>query len=106
MADREELVRELSAKYHIRGFEQSPLGREEASQFLSNLNDIKRRQHTETDRLQVKWASQNVSQHQKSHIGCRQRAGARTMSTTSKRENCIQTSRGSSRSDEPCVTAW
>ena len=53
MAEREELVRELATKYHIKGVEQSPLEREEASQFLSNLNDVKRRQHAETDRLQV-----------------------------------------------------
>ena len=54
MNEREELVRELATRYHIRGFEQSPLDREQASQFLSTLNDVKRRQHNETDKLQVR----------------------------------------------------
>ncbi|RDX42487.1 hypothetical protein OH76DRAFT_1362729 [Lentinus brumalis] len=51
--ERDALVRELATRYHIKGFEQSPLDREQASQFLSALNDVKRRQHNETDRLQV-----------------------------------------------------
>ena len=53
MTEREELVRELATRYHIKGFEKSPLDREQASQFLLALNDVKRRQHSETDKLQV-----------------------------------------------------
>lgn len=54
MGEREEFVHELAAKFHIRGFEASPLEREGASQFLVALNEQKRRQQSEFDRIQVR----------------------------------------------------
>ncbi|PIL22506.1 hypothetical protein GSI_15195 [Ganoderma sinense ZZ0214-1] len=66
MAEREELIRDLSSRFHIRGFEQSPVEREEAQQFLAALNDVKRRQHAETDRLQVESRTRNDEYNVKS----------------------------------------
>ena len=80
MGEREELVRDLATRYHIKGFEKSPLEREEASQFLATLNDIKRRQHAETDKLQVYSLSRILAQSER-HIIYRPRAGTATKST-------------------------
>ena len=59
MVEREELVRDLAARFHIKGFEQSPIEREQAHQFLASLNDVKRRQHAETDKLQLESRTRN-----------------------------------------------
>ena len=66
MTEREELIRDLASRFHIKGFEQSPIEREEAQQFLAALNDVKRRQHAETDRLQVESRSRNDEYNVKS----------------------------------------
>ncbi|KAI1789650.1 hypothetical protein LXA43DRAFT_1020614 [Ganoderma leucocontextum] len=66
MTEREELIRDLAARFHIKGFEQSPIEREEAQQFLVALNDVKRRQHAETDRLQVESRTRNDEYNVKS----------------------------------------
>ncbi len=66
MAEREELIRDLTSRFHIKGFEQSPIEREEAQQFLAALNDVKRRQHAETDRLQVESRTRNDEYNVKS----------------------------------------
>lgn len=66
MLEREELIRDLAARFHIKGFEQSPIEREEAQQFLAAVNDVKRRQHAETDRLQVESRTRNDDYNVKS----------------------------------------
>ena len=66
MVEREELVRDLSARFHIKGFEQSPIEREQAHQFLAALNDVKRRQHAETDKLQLESRTRNEDYNVKS----------------------------------------
>ncbi|KAI0354999.1 hypothetical protein OH77DRAFT_379119 [Trametes cingulata] len=53
IADREELIRDIASRHHIKGFENSQLDRDQVIQFISLLNDAKRKQNAETDRLQV-----------------------------------------------------
>ena len=60
------LVRDLAARFHIKGFEQSPIEREQAHQFLAALNDVKRRQHAETDKLQLESRTRNEEYNVKS----------------------------------------
>ncbi|KAH9854720.1 hypothetical protein C2E23DRAFT_726150 [Lenzites betulinus] len=52
IADREELIRDIASRHHIKGYENSPLERDQVLQFISTLGDAKRRQNAETDRLQ------------------------------------------------------
>ncbi|KAI0771249.1 hypothetical protein BD413DRAFT_604552 [Trametes elegans] len=52
IADREELIRDIASRHHIKGFESSQLERDQVIQFISTLNDAKRRQNVETDKLQ------------------------------------------------------
>ena len=66
MVEREELIRDLAARFQIKGFEQSPIEREQAHQFLAALNDVKRRQHAETDRLQLESRTRNEEYNVKS----------------------------------------
>ena len=53
MGEREVFVHELAAKFRIRGFDASPLEREQASEFLAALVEQRRRQQSDTDKLQV-----------------------------------------------------
>lgn len=53
MEEREKLIRELSARYDMKGFDHSPLEREKVVEFISRLTDSQKRQNAETDRLQV-----------------------------------------------------
>ncbi|TBU46351.1 hypothetical protein BD309DRAFT_1078711 [Dichomitus squalens] len=66
MLERDELIHDLAARFHIKGFEQSSIKREEAQQFIAALNDVKRRQHAETDRLQVESRTRNEEYNFKS----------------------------------------
>ena len=51
--EREAYIRELSSKHHMMGYEHSPLEREKVVEFISRVTDLKNRQNTETERLQV-----------------------------------------------------
>ncbi|KAI0822321.1 hypothetical protein BC628DRAFT_691139 [Trametes gibbosa] len=53
IADREELIRDIASRHHIKGYENSPLERDQVLQFISTLGDAKRKQNAETDRLQA-----------------------------------------------------
>ena len=53
IADREELIREIGAKYQLKGYDHSPLEREKVQEFIVKLGDLRRRQGAETDKLQV-----------------------------------------------------
>ncbi|TFY67850.1 hypothetical protein EVJ58_g1346 [Rhodofomes roseus] len=52
IADREELIREISATHNIKGYDHAPLDRHEVTDFIEKLKDLKRRQNLETDKLQ------------------------------------------------------
>lgn len=53
IADREELIREISAKHQLKGYDHSPLEREKVAEFVTKIGDLRRRQNAETDKLQV-----------------------------------------------------
>jgi DNA repair protein RAD50 len=53
ISDREQLIRDVSEKYGIKGFSQLPLEREKVVQFLTKLNDVQRRQAAVLEKLQV-----------------------------------------------------
>lgn len=48
------MIRDIGAKYNIKGYDYLPLEREKVVEFLSRLGDVKRRQINETENLQVK----------------------------------------------------
>lgn len=53
LEEREGLIRELSVKYQMKGFDHSPLEREKVLDFISRLTELQQRQNQETERLQV-----------------------------------------------------
>ncbi|CCM03496.1 uncharacterized protein FIBRA_05630 [Fibroporia radiculosa] len=50
--DREATIKQICAKYQIQGFDQTPLERDKVLEFITKLEDLRRRQNTETDKLQ------------------------------------------------------
>jgi DNA repair protein RAD50 len=53
MADREEVIRAISSKLHIKGFDHSPLERNEIVDFMVKLEDMQKRQKVEYEKHQV-----------------------------------------------------
>ncbi|OSD07185.1 hypothetical protein PYCCODRAFT_1402589 [Trametes coccinea BRFM310] len=66
ITERGELIRDLASRFHIRGYENPPFDREQVVQFISTLSEAKRRQNTETDRLQAESRAQNEEYNLKS----------------------------------------
>ncbi|TCD70142.1 DNA repair protein rad50 [Steccherinum ochraceum] len=52
LADREELIRNISSQHHLTGYDHSPLGRDEILEFINKLSDLQESQNRETERLQ------------------------------------------------------
>jgi DNA repair protein RAD50 len=55
IADREALIREISGKHNIKGYDHSPLEREKVIEFISRLDGLQRRQNVELEKLQVRF---------------------------------------------------
>ena len=53
MAEREQLIRDISIKHQLRGYDHSPLEKDKVLQFGSRLADLQQRQNAETESLQV-----------------------------------------------------
>jgi DNA repair protein RAD50 len=53
ISDREVLIREISVKHGIKGYDYSPLEREKVVEFISKLGDVQRRQKIEYEKVQV-----------------------------------------------------
>jgi DNA repair protein RAD50 len=53
VAEREQLIHEISEKHKIKGFNYSPLEREKAHEFLSRLDELRRKQNADLERIQV-----------------------------------------------------
>ena len=56
----EALIRSIGAKYHLKGYDYSPLEREKVVEFISRFDDLRRRHNAETESLQVR---SNYTQH-------------------------------------------
>jgi DNA repair protein RAD50 len=54
MNDREQLIRDISIKHQLKGYDHTPLEKDKVLQFGSRLADLQRRQNTETETLQVR----------------------------------------------------
>ncbi|KAG6854661.1 hypothetical protein C0991_003309 [Blastosporella zonata] len=52
LAEREQLIHEISEKYGIKGFSASPLEREKVVEFLSRLNEMKNKHRMDLEKLQ------------------------------------------------------
>lgn len=52
---REDTIRDLSAKYQLKGFDHSPLEKEKIIDFITRITDLQRQQNNDTDHLQVKY---------------------------------------------------
>ncbi|KAH8104626.1 AAA domain-containing protein [Cristinia sonorae] len=52
LAEREDLIREIAAKHQMKGYDHSPLGRDEILDFIGKLSDLQKSQNRETERLQ------------------------------------------------------
>ncbi|KAG1844659.1 P-loop containing nucleoside triphosphate hydrolase protein [Suillus subalutaceus] len=59
ISEREELIRDISDKNNIKGYNHTPLEREKVVEFLSRLGDLQRRQRSEFDKLQTGRNSKN-----------------------------------------------
>lgn len=53
IADREELIGEISAKHSIKGYDHTQLSKQEVADFSEKLRDLRKRQTLEYDKLQV-----------------------------------------------------
>ncbi|XP_006462486.1 hypothetical protein AGABI2DRAFT_206829, partial [Agaricus bisporus var. bisporus H97] len=53
VAEREQLIHEISEKHKIKGFNYSPLEREKAHEFLSRLDELRRKQIADLDKIQT-----------------------------------------------------
>lgn len=54
IGEREELIREISDKHNIKGYNHSPLERDKVVEFVSRVGDLQRRQRSEYEKLQVR----------------------------------------------------
>ncbi|TFK52414.1 hypothetical protein OE88DRAFT_1401845 [Heliocybe sulcata] len=52
LTEREQLIRDLSTKYQIKGYDYSPLEKEKASEFASRINELLRREAIEAEKIQ------------------------------------------------------
>ncbi|KAG1899589.1 uncharacterized protein F5891DRAFT_1189393 [Suillus fuscotomentosus] len=59
ISEREELIRDISDKNNIKGYNHTPLEREKVVEFISRLGDLQRRQRSEFDKLQTGRNSKN-----------------------------------------------
>lgn len=59
IAEREELIRDISDKQNIKGYSHSPLEREKVNEFISRLGDLQRRQHADYKKLQAEVRAKN-----------------------------------------------
>jgi len=53
IAKREELIREISDKYNIKGYNHVPLEHEKVVEFVSQVGDLQQQQKSESEKLQV-----------------------------------------------------
>ncbi|KAI0345847.1 hypothetical protein BDW22DRAFT_1353452 [Trametopsis cervina] len=65
LRDREETIRELSTKHHLKGYDHSPLEREKIIEFITRLTDLQRNQNNETDSLQSEQKSRSLDYNAK-----------------------------------------
>ncbi|KAI0917273.1 hypothetical protein AcW2_007450 [Taiwanofungus camphoratus] len=66
ISDREEMIREIGAKYEIKGYDHSPLEREKVLEFITRLGELRRRQNLETDELRDEIKSRSEEYNAKS----------------------------------------
>ena len=52
--DREALIRELSTRFHMKGFDHTPLEREHVAEFITTFTDVRNQQNTATEDIQVR----------------------------------------------------
>lgn len=66
IAEREELIRHISDKHNIKGYNHSPLEREKVNEFISRLGDLQRRQRSDYEKLQTEARNKNDEYNRKS----------------------------------------
>lgn len=66
IAEREELIRYISDKHNIKGYNHSPLEREKVNEFISRLGDLQRRQRSDYEKLQTEAQNKNDEYNRKS----------------------------------------
>ncbi|KAF8836218.1 hypothetical protein BDN67DRAFT_974411 [Paxillus ammoniavirescens] len=66
LAEREELIREISDKHNIKGYSHSPLEREKVNEFIARLGDLQRRQRSEFEKLRQESQTKNDEFNRKS----------------------------------------
>lgn len=59
ITEREELIRDISDKYNIKGYSHSPLEREKVNEFISRLTDLQRRQRADYEKFQAEARARN-----------------------------------------------
>ncbi|KZT23428.1 P-loop containing nucleoside triphosphate hydrolase protein [Neolentinus lepideus HHB14362 ss-1] len=66
LAEREELIRDLSTKYQIKGYDYSPLEKEKAAEFTSRLSDLLRRETIDAEKIQDEVNAKNKEYQERS----------------------------------------
>lgn len=66
MIEREELIREISNKHNIKGYNHSPLEREKINEFIYRLGDLQSKQRSEYEKLQSEIRAKNNEFNRKS----------------------------------------
>ncbi|KAG9308463.1 P-loop containing nucleoside triphosphate hydrolase protein [Chiua virens] len=66
LSEREELIREISDKHNIKGFNHTPLEREKVNEFIYRLGDLQRKQRSEYEKLQSEIRGKNDEFNRKS----------------------------------------
>jgi DNA repair protein RAD50 len=66
LIEREELIREISNKHHIKGYNHSPLEREKINEFIYRLGDLQSKQRSEYEKLQSEIRAKNDEFNRKS----------------------------------------
>lgn len=66
MIEREELIREISNKHNIKGYNHSPLEREKINEFIYRLGDLQSKQRSEYEKLQSEIRAKNDEFNRKS----------------------------------------
>ncbi|PSR71740.1 hypothetical protein PHLCEN_2v12388 [Hermanssonia centrifuga] len=80
---REGIIREVSTKYQLQGYDHSPLEREKIVEFIDRLHALQKRQNQETDKLQNESKQNNDEYNSKS-----QQLHAQLQRSKTQKESC------------------
>ncbi|KAF7792625.1 hypothetical protein EIP86_003722 [Pleurotus ostreatoroseus] len=82
--DRETLIRELSNRFHMKGFDHTPLEREHVAEFITTFTDVRNQQNTATEDIQREYKLKSDDFNAKSRELHGELAGLKSQKETDK----------------------